>query len=106
MYEFGAEAEKPSEAHECDQAQVYFEDDLLILTGRCDSGCLLSGTVDGPYGMGKRSNVVQKNRGNGNSKNNDLAIATDEPASIFIAISDKHHLEMIKKNASTYKQHR
>ena len=106
MYELGAEAEKPGKAHKGDQAQGYFKDGLLILNGRFHSGCLLSGTVDGPYGMGKRSNVVQKNRGNGNSKNNDFAIATDEPASVFIAISDKHHLEMIKKNASNYKQPR
>ena len=96
MYELSTEAEKPSEAHECDQAQVYFKNGLLILTGRFDLGCLLSGTVDGPYGMGKRANIVKKNWGYGNSQNNNLAIASVKPTNIVISISNKHHLEMIE----------
>lgn len=104
MDELSTETEKPSEAHKGDQADVYFEDDSLILSGIFHSACLLPGAVNDPHGMGKRCNVVQKYASYGSGECDNLGITADEPAGFFVAISDKHYLVVIKEDTDTNKQ--
>ena len=103
MDELGAETEKPSEAHECNQADIYFKDNASVLSAGFCSGGLLPGGVDGPHGMGKSCNVVQKHASYGGGEGDNLGIVVNKPAGFFIAISDVDHLKVIKEDTDTHK---